>query len=992
MAKKSKPSKFKVQSTPRSDEEKEAMLPIRSQHPMIDRFLEVHNQRLNGCLTSLRESQQHFFEYLPLLLHANHQSLPGYVPGPLPAAGIAGYHPELSIYKLVSRYVKNYTATNHYIDQYLIEGVFLQCRQQNLKFVSGAEFEVWVCHKPNVNSLQIESLQKKCELIEKWALTLELPTKMLLVDIQEFQAGHPIPGYQDNVSAMLNTLVLDEFYSRAMHLAGRVPRWWLVPSDQESQPQTFYETLFEQQPELESITMDFGQITELATGDLITVAFHTLDQAFSDIYASVFKTAHIMALLHNAVAEPISRVIKKRIEQNNISPVDIDPNFIAYEQVEAGFHHIISTEESKELIQRSFFISISKHVDYHRRNKQAWKKDALDQLSAKWNHPPKQQQGLVTELGQWSIERMRVESSDIGHLLLEGYTLFAEKLSNHPLKAFLNKAVHHGLEDKLHTIFEKEQLTDYRRILQFNINIHPLSIQEKLIISPFKAKNQALFWQISLSDPQNPQLKPQTIYRGERILETIAWAHFNGLITNHSTHAFISGPSHMREIEFNDVLQSIQKKFPHRTYSPTRPNILFLNNEHFLKPADVVHRVIYVNINQNPMEQFSREGMHQLSNQNDSLSYSISETNLVMSMDEIKFNSRQEIIIQHYSGEDSVLTLLKQFLTEVITSPCHEKPKIDVECFSLQRSQAIKQRMEDLFDKAFQKLFEPPYERQGRYIVKIGKKKHILFINNDQIEVRSSDTEKACQKILEAPQRDYSPIYLDDYGETESEKSLMLQQITPYEINVFYRKSKRTEATLMISDEWGSLIEWNIPLFNDATVVNPLFRFLRFIEEKQKHCLEVYKLMTSEKNRTGIASDKQRAINVYELRPAEGKSPNRLIQCRIDLEGKSEQFYNFQVMIESTSDHKPSITLYCNYQPFRQSEYGDFIYKKAIEYIFKQHQPERIFPCLITDLEISHEFRSEHNHLPFQTIIYLHYKQQVETALNKTLAFYHSIR
>ena len=971
---------FKIKTSADTPGGNLATMNVKGQHLQVDNFLNAQQKRLDALLYSLRDSQHHFLDYVSLLFHINYPTLPGYIKNESPPAGIKCYHPSQDTFKLVSRYVKTFNLRSMAVNQYQLEGIYLQCRKTNFNLIQGADFELWICYDSELDAHDIRLLEKKCVSINQWATSLELNVKVIPLNITAFRAGSPIPGYEEDSLLKLNTVVLNEFYATGLYLSGKIPRWWLVPPDQDPNTEEYLDSLFNDNTDLKHISLDFGPLPGLAPGELLTMGFHLLENAFDHIYSSTFNIMLLIMFLKDSSLPPTSNVYKQRIYENKTEPKEVDPNIIAHELLHQFFESNPEEHDAIELMRRCFYLSVSRHIDAQKNISYCWKKDELAIIVTHQWQWSKEQKEYIDAHGDWEDEKLMSENLQLGHRLLQSFATLSQFLKDHPTKTSLTSAQYQGIGKKLKSLFAPNE----NRIRLFNLNIQPIKSQEKLIFSPPKNNLATYQWQLSIGASGLNQ-KSYIIYRANYIFEIIAWAHFNGLLNSSSLVALNPGQSLFRELEFNDLIHSIQREFPHEDYPPTHPKIMSLPNEVFLKPPEISTLAIYINVGHDPMKQFSRQGMHQISQQSDSLSYSSTHTNLVQSVETIEINSWQEISYHVYEEDNALLTVIIQYLQHALDHPKHQVPKVIIECFCPQRNQAIKTRVEELFTSIYEKIFNIEMGSLGRFIFQLGKQIHMISVKNDKISLQSCDYRKSFIKWLEAPQTDFSPIYMDVYEKRSSTLATIFKNIIGYKINVFFLKLEKHKVQLIICDEWGSMIEWSLPWINEASLINPLYRFLRFIEAKQTHCLEVFKTIKSPENNTGIIPFKQRPIHMYEVKE-EIAAPPKLTPTKLDPDSKKEQFYNFQVLVEATLENKPSVTLYCNQQTFKESELGNDVYQKCIEYLLTLHEPDQAYPCMVSDLEISHDFRSKKNTMPFQTIVYLHYKKQVEQGLNQALS------
>ena len=95
----------------------------------------------------------------------------------------------------------------------------------------------------------------------------------------------------------------------------------------------------------------------------------------------------------------------------------------------------------------------------------------------------------------------------------------------------------------------------------------------------------------------------------------------------------------------------------------------------------------------------------------------------------------------------------------------------------------------------------------------------------------------------------------------------------------------------------------------------------------------------------------------------------------------SRPFYQVQVIVEPADAGNVHVTLYCNHREFSELEYAGDLFAAVARHILSQRQGAERYPCYITDLDLSRVLGDGRS----QTVHYLRYKAELETALNAAL-------
>jgi len=91
--------------------------------------------------------------------------------------------------------------------------------------------------------------------------------------------------------------------------------------------------------------------------------------------------------------------------------------------------------------------------------------------------------------------------------------------------------------------------------------------------------------------------------------------------------------------------------------------------------------------------------------------------------------------------------------------------------------------------------------------------------------------------------------------------------------------------------------------------------------------------------------------------------------------------YAVQAIAEPGGSRGPRVTIFCDHREFSELEYGERLYREVASHILGQRRHREAYPCYITDLDLSAIDPGGR----MQTVQYLRYRQQLETALNDAM-------
>ena len=149
----------------------------------------------------------------------------------------------------------------------------------------------------------------------------------------------------------------------------------------------------------------------------------------------------------------------------------------------------------------------------------------------------------------------------------------------------------------------------------------------------------------------------------------------------------------------------------------------------------------------------------------------------------------------------------------------------------------------------------------------------------------------------------------------------------------------------------------------------PLLRFLRSIQLRRQ---------------AGESLDRsidEGEPELYCIQPAQDGHPLRLEQRALPRGGLDADIYAVQAIAEPGAGRSLRITIFCDHREFSELEYGAQLYTEVARHILSRRRDREPYPCYITDLDLSAVDPGGR----MQTVQYLRYRQQLETALNDAM-------
>lgn len=343
------------------------------------RFFVLNRERLTRLRDSLRARQRDVLETLPLLFHVNHPALPGFVSEASPV-GVSDFSPGSRMVETLLKMVPEAEYRRRALARYDIHALFLMGSSGTIAHSSGSDFDVWLCHDPELSAVQLADLQEKARAIEKWAAGFGLEVHFFIMNADQFRSGNVIELSQESSGSAQYYLLLDEFYRTGLLLAGRYPIWWLVPAEEEANYEQYRRDLITNNQVRESETVDFGGLPKAPAEEFFGASLWQLYKSIDSPYKAALK---LMLMEAYAAEYPdvdlLSLRFKRAIHGGIADVIRLDPYIMLYRKIEE-FLLARKDEGRLALLRRSFYFKVNEQAGKNEpgRNRLAWRGHEFD--------------------------------------------------------------------------------------------------------------------------------------------------------------------------------------------------------------------------------------------------------------------------------------------------------------------------------------------------------------------------------------------------------------------------------------------------------------------------------------------------------------------------------------------------------------------------------------------------------------------------------------
>lgn len=923
-----------------------------------DRFLLVNQQRWDRACSALTYRQQIVLEILPLVFHTNHPALPGYLDADCPY-GLSHYQPSAATLSSARRLARTFSVRDEGKRKPDLDALFLMGSPGTLGHSVASDLDLWLCHRSDLTERGILCLERKAEKLSEWAASLGVELHVFVFCAQDWRAGRQraeVVG--ENCGSAQHFLLLDEFYRTSIHLGGRYPMWWLIPADCE----TRYDECMRQLVDCRFIRgheyIDFGPVPAIPEEEFLGAGVWQLYKGIDTPWKSILKLLLIECYAQTPDRPLLSSLFKQAVFQGETDADALDPYVLLYNRLEAW---LAESEASArlDLVRRSLYLKAGLPLTRAESAPESWRVHLLKQLVTRWQWP---EQTLI-ELDnrqRWRAEDVTTLRRTIVAELTHSYRLLSKMARDHGTRAAISASDINLLGRKLYAAFQRKA----GKIEQINPGLAPSLVEENLAFhhqSEQGAEGNGWLLFRDLEDPDDAFWQP-VIRRSGNLTELTVWCYCNGLLSRSTRLNVRAGNSVASVSELREMLEALTGFLPF----PVEP----ADRNALSRGVRPLRNLLLVNVGVDPQAHLTERGLHKLSARHDSLGFSGGRENLVVTIDQITFNSWHEVSLQHYAAGDTLVQCLKNVLASVAGNPS-ELPGIRVHGHHRGHGTAVARRVQELFSDVMRQFFAGGVgPHPVRYVIEMDRRYFLLQFNGLEPGFIVLDSFAGLMEHLALPQEQYLPVVFDRYAISEDPAlRAVCQASEPENIQVFYWL-RGERARIWVVDELGSLSSWEQAVSNRRYLITPLLRFLENLVERRM-------LRHSDVPTMFAGVQCQEVVNRDGLWRTEPRPDH---DSGVTLPGLEVQAVGVQ-----EGGSRVRFDMFCGEQEFTVQEYGDQLIPAVAHYIRSLRQNHEAYPVYLTDVHLPHDLDPQVYQHDIQTSQYLYYRSVLEQSLNRAL-------
>lgn len=934
------------------------------------RFITLNRQRLQRGEECMRSNQRDFLDFLPLLFHINHPSLPGYV-SKLTPSGICDYTPTQRALDAAKKYIHRFDYRNRALPRYDILSMFLMGSSGTIAYSRKSDFDIWLCHQHDIPADRLAELQQKASLIEQWADEQGLEVHFFLMDAEDFRQGKIVDLSSESSGTAQYYLLLEEFYRTSLLLAGRFPVWWLVPVEEEENYAAYVDNLYQSRLVNESEVIDFGGIPTLPAEEFFGAAVWQLFKGIDSPHKSLLKL-----LLMEVYAAEYPQIdllclrFKKSIFDGENDLDKLDPYLMLYKKLE---EYLLSRDEEDrlELVRRCFYFKVNQKLSRKDNVPYDWRRDLLRSMTNAWGWED-EYLAVMDRRQNWKIKQVLSERAVLVKELTYTYQFLSSFARQHAQLAAINQHDLNALGRKLYAAFERKT----GKVEIVNRGISQDVFEPLLTLYQIRQRGREGGWALLSSGGDSDSRDPSSMValkRSRHVIEALAWGYFNGLIKGSSVVKVIKHASDLETRQLEECVRSLEKALP-------ASKILETDIEELGRAVKVLESVLVVNLGHDPMVELRRSGAHLASNRTDAFSYGGMYGSLIGSVDQIILTSWKEVITSHFEAAAGMLDCLSNYFRMMPPSKGAAPPTPTVLCYTQNHAITIRQRVERLFDDLVECFYGAREKQNNRFIFCVQRDYYVLYFEDDVMRYQRISDYGELLRYLSKGRQSFGQVTMDPNVISDKLLALVFKFNKPGMVQFFYKRENGGNAEVYVVDENGSLFCQKHEAADEECLLGHYSRFFDTVLQRQ-----LFQII-------GQGEEGKEAIEVEYYSVGRDRQGQYQVSRRAPHDSGKRGYTSIQVIASREDASGSAFTIYCDEKEFSSLEYGSNLFTEIAVNILAKRKSRRTYPVYITDIDLTPDMFADYptGHVP--VVEFLNYKKNIEAKLNQALAQVKQIR
>ncbi|MFD1009473.1 class I adenylate cyclase [Oceanisphaera ostreae] len=694
-------------------------------HRLVERSDQFNQQKQAHALAVMSRYGQQVFQLLPVLLHYNHPLLPGYVPGDVPA-GVCHFLPNSRQQQFIDELCQ--AANGHQgleSGQNEIFGLYSMGSTSSIGQSRESDLDVWVCYSHLMAPERAAWLQQKCLLISQWAEQRQVELNLFLIPDNKFRTDNQQSVEGESCGSAQHLLLLDEFYRSHLCIAGKRLVWMFAPGKLGPDYDSFVAEQFANGMLNHDEWLDLGGFDRIPAEEYFGSALWQLYKSIDSPYKAVLKTVLMEAYSHEYPdTQLLCRHLKGHFQSAERLDERQDHYMLMLEKV-TGYLKSIGDEKRLDLVRRCFYLKVSEGLDFSHTQQAAyaWRIEQINQLISAWGWSA-EKVALLNNRASWKVEQVKSVYVELLEALMLSYRNLIQFARRNNISESINPEDIGILSRKLYAAFENLP----GKVQLINLKIAPDLAEPNisLVQVPTERLHKAGWYLYKQGLTPIELIGRSSLEYSGYVGKLIAWAHFNGLLTNDTELQLFNQDTDVNLQHLQEFCGDLARSFPVRAPSPT--------NLALSRPCEVRQLGIFLNLEQDPTTSWRNRPIEFNAKTSDPFSFGQQLENLVGSVDVLYRNSWDEIRSLHFSGPMAVVEALTAILGKMHQGATPPE-SLQVCCYSLNFRSLIRTRFELLIKECIGLRLTREQDSAVKTLL-LGDTEHSIFFERRGVSVQ----------------------------------------------------------------------------------------------------------------------------------------------------------------------------------------------------------------------------------------------------------------
>ena len=529
-----------------------------------EKFKKYNDIRLANLFRVLSEQQIIILaEFIPYLLNVNVPQLPGYIQSDKIPHGVFDYIPSPKIIDFVSKRFPDAGILRERIKNPFIQMTALIGSCGTIAYTKQSDFDYWICYlESGYDREAITQFKAKLRNIESWMYDkFNIEIHFYLNEINRARNNIFADDKEELSGSSIGELLKEEFLRSSIILNGKIPFWWMTPSDSDNPTYDKWLAAIKESDLVDKF-IDLGNIYSIKPEDFLAGGLFQILKSLGNPFKSIIKLGLLVRYINNFMDNPfICNIIKKNIHHDKLNYNEIDAYVIMFDYVYDYYSTIVKDMDALEVLKTAFYLKVEPQLSRLLTNKAEEGYDPekgriMIEYVKKWNWTGTKIREM-DDFHNWNIEPVSKLLNNAKKFVLQEYRRIQGNIETHKIK---HKFTDEEIKSISRKIYSHFSITENKIDNTLSFKSYP---PEKLLkIEYLRDQKGNETWLLSKRLIIDNYPDKVIIHKDRTLLGLSVWISLNGLFKKDYTRLEIDAGLHNLETNFlRELIADISSNF-----------------------------------------------------------------------------------------------------------------------------------------------------------------------------------------------------------------------------------------------------------------------------------------------------------------------------------------------------------------------------------------------------------------------------------------------